>query len=591
MSRTRGLLGHLRRRGGNAEDAVPTPQAQEPVLSGGDPKATGAKRPTSDLRPLLEALNELSLVKQIRVHEMWPEPEIELDRGVRVTARTKKERRRFTRPIDAQMLEWLGAMAAGDVFYDVGANCGSLTLAAGAMHRDGVRIVAIEPAYGNFESLARNLSRNGMLGFVVPLQVALLDGTRLEPINYHRSTDAGTSLHAVGRPLDQEDNEFTPVETQMVPAYALDDLIDIFGLPEPTHVKIDVDGTEGPLLQGGTKTLAKRTIKELLIEIVDHNRAGTRLSSVTSLLERDGYKLADTFSHQVEDSKSFVADYLFRRNSPSDPTPSSLQGPVAEFRAAAHERAAQPTLAGLERELERSAAMLAGVTGELDELRRSYHVSGAAKKLDIREVEGFSELARGTVAAGRTRMNYDRLFTLWQAVRAAPPDKPAIEIGSYRGGSARFIGEAFQASGGTPRLYVCDTFAGHAHTDPTIDTAHHSAGKFENASAAATAEYLSSYPALELVVGDIVETSTQLRDEEFGLVHLDVDVYPTSAFCLRFFAPRLAENALMVIDDYGFVTCPGVKQAADEFVAEFPQFRLWHLLTGQAILWRLAAPG
>ncbi len=278
--------------------------------------------------------------------------------------------------------------------------------------------------------------------------------------------------------------------------------------------------------------------------------------------------------------------------------PRDLLGrPIARLRAtrnaaAEHERNARRALAKLERQQEKLARVkgqLARTEGELDELRRSYHLSGVGKKLDLRELGGFSEIASEIVAAGRTGMNYDRLYTLWQAVRAAPPDTPAIEIGSYLGGSARFIGEAFQATGRAPRLYVCDTFAGHAQTDPTIDTSHHEAGKFEGVSAEGTAEYLSGYPALEIVAGDIAENTARLPEEPFGLVHLDVDVYPTTDFCLRFFAPRLADGAVMVIDDYGFVTCPGVKRAVDEFVAEFPHFRLWHLLTGQAILSRIPA--
>lgn len=267
------------------------------------------------------------------------------------------------------------------------------------------------------------------------------------------------------------------------------------------------------------------------------------------------------------------------------------QGPLTNLRAAqkeaaTHERTAQRLLAKLKREREASSAKLTRIRQELDDLRRSYHLSGANKKLDLREVDGFSEIASEIVAGGRTGMNYDRLYTLWQAVRSAPPDAPVIEIGSYLGGSARFIEQALEANGRTPRFYVCDTFAGHADTDAVIDTSHHDSGKFENVSFEATAEYLDGYPGLELVVGDIVQTSAQLPNEPFGLVHVDVDVYPTTDFCLRFFAPRLAENAVMVIDDYGFVTCPGVKQAADAFVAEFPQYRLWHLLTGQALLRR-----
>jgi predicted O-methyltransferase YrrM len=263
----------------------------------------------------------------------------------------------------------------------------------------------------------------------------------------------------------------------------------------------------------------------------------------------------------------------------------------ARKEAAIQERAAQRALQKLAREREEFTERLARAKGELDELRKSYHFSSAAKKLDLRKLPGFAEIAAPVVADGRTGMNYDRLHTLWQAVRAAPPDEPVIEIGTYLGGSARFISTALMAAGRTPRFYVCDTFAGHAHTDAEIDTSHHGAGKFENTTAAATAAYLEGYPALEMVVGDIVETSGQIPEDTFGLVHLDVDVYPTTDFCLRYFAPRLADGAIMIIDDYGFVTCPGVKRAADEFVAEFPEFRLWHLLTGQAMLTRIAPAG
>jgi FkbM family methyltransferase len=264
-------------------------------------------------------LKSLSAEKQTSVHELWAGPEIKLANGVTVTVRSKKERRRFVRPVDGEVLEWLRSFQAGDVFYDVGANCGSLTLAAGGMHGERISIVAIEPGYANFDSLARNLSHNSMLRFVIPLQVALLDRTGLEPINYYKSTAAGTSLHSVGRAVDHEDKEFEPVETQVVPAYRLDDLVEVLKLPEPTHVKIDVDGTEGPLLQGATSILARGNIKELLVEIVDHDREGTRLASVRSLLEIHGYERAETFRHHEEDSASFVADHLFRqRNAPSD---------------------------------------------------------------------------------------------------------------------------------------------------------------------------------------------------------------------------------------------------------------------------------
>ena len=66
-------------------------------------------------------------------------------------------------------------------------------------------------------------------------------------------------------------------------------------------------------------------------------------------------------------------------------------------------------------------------------------------------------------------MNFDRLYTLWQAVTAAPETPAVAEVGSYKGGSSKFIAETLKAVGRSPRFYVCDTFAGHARVDPGID--------------------------------------------------------------------------------------------------------------------------
>jgi FkbM family methyltransferase len=254
------------------------------------------------IESLVETLRSLSPSKQARVLDLWPWIEAQIDGGLTVTARSKKELQRLTRPQDPAMLDWLATFEEGEVFYDVGANCGTVTLAAGAMHRDRIT---------NFESLVRNLSRNGVLRFTIPLQVALKDRTGIERLNYYGSTGAGTALHAIGNAVDYEGNPFTPVEAQLMPAYALDDLVAVLKLPLPTRMKIDVDGHEGPLLKGAGDTLARGSINELLIEVVDHDRQGTRLDDVKDVMRRCGYEIVDAFRHGGEGS--FVSDYLFRR--------------------------------------------------------------------------------------------------------------------------------------------------------------------------------------------------------------------------------------------------------------------------------------
>jgi len=231
------------------------------------------------------------------------------------------------------------------------------------------------------------------------------------------------------------------------------------------------------------------------------------------------------------------------------------------------------------------------LTQQTRTLRDSYYLSGARKKIDIAVLPGFGEIAAAVIASGRAGMDLDRLYTLWQAVEQAPSGAPVVEVGTYKGGSARFLAESFRRRSEEPRFYVCDTFAGHAQTDERYDLDKHRDGsKFQNTSAADVAAYLAGFANITFCVGDIIETARRelAHEPQFGLVHVDVDVYPPTDFCLRFFAPRLAPGAWLVVDDYGFTTCPGAKRAVDDFIAAHREFRMLHLLTGQAVVFRSA---
>lgn len=67
----------------------------------------------------------------------------------------------------------------------------------------------------------------------------------------------------------------------------LDDLVEHFGLPVPTHAKIDVDGYELEVLDGAERTLACPEWRSILIEL-DPAATG-RNRAVTSLLTNAGF--------------------------------------------------------------------------------------------------------------------------------------------------------------------------------------------------------------------------------------------------------------------------------------------------------------
>jgi O-methyltransferase len=218
-----------------------------------------------------------------------------------------------------------------------------------------------------------------------------------------------------------------------------------------------------------------------------------------------------------------------------------------------------------------------------------YYWWNASKKIDIRQMMPFGEVAGRVIRDDRTYLDVDRLYTLWQAVALLPDTAHAIaEVGVYRGGSAWFVAEALRLRGKELPFYACDTFQGHVEVDETLDGLHRPGLQFTRVKAEKITKYLRGFPLIQVMAGDIRDTAPAFATESaFGLVHLDVDVYPTTRFCLEFFGPRMVSGAMIVADDYGTTTCEGVKKAVDEFGASNPGFQILHLLTGQAVLTRL----
>ena len=80
----------------------------------------------------------------------------------------------------------------------------------------------------------------------------------------------------------------------------MDQAIDILGLPSPDFIKMDVDGIEHFLLQGGSQVLKK--IQGILVEINDDFAEQAEVSK--KLLERAGLEFLDKrHSEMFEGSK------------------------------------------------------------------------------------------------------------------------------------------------------------------------------------------------------------------------------------------------------------------------------------------------
>jgi hypothetical protein len=114
-----------------------------------------------------------------------------------------------------------------------------------------------------------------------------------------------------------------------------------------------------------------------------------------------------------------------------------------------------------------------------------------------------------------------------------------------------------------------DTFEGHSPLDlPEGSEGPHAPASFADADYEQVRDYLSPFDFVEVVKGRIQDVAARLPVTRVTLAHVDVDIYAPTRFTLGLLAGRMAPGGAIVVDDYDFKTCPGVKQAVDEFAAE-----------------------
>lgn len=214
----------------------------------------------------------------------------------------------------------------------------------------------------------------------------------------------------------------------------------------------------------------------------------------------------------------------------------------------------------------------------------------ALKLLGTEEILPFGEMAREVISHKKTLLYYDRLYTLYQAIisikNMALQDGSIAEVGVYKGGSAYFIAMlAEKFIGNKIKIFVFDTFEGHAQCDITQSLdGPHTTEKFKDTSFDEVSKYLSVFDNVVVYKGRFQDQCDQIQGESFSFVHIDVDIYEPTVACLSFFCSRLKTGGIIIVDDYGYKTCEGSKQAVDEFIDRNNQFVKFHLTTGQCLI-------
>lgn len=144
-------------------------------------------------------------------------------------------------------VEWINSLPPGDVFYDIGANVGIYTMLA---VRRGLKVFAFEPEAQNFAVLVRNLAMNNVSkDKAVAFPFAISNGNIVNTLRL-QSLMAGGSCHSFGSDLNYKMEEKQWAYEQGSVGFSLYSLVFEMGLPQPKHIKVDVDGFENEVLEG-----------------------------------------------------------------------------------------------------------------------------------------------------------------------------------------------------------------------------------------------------------------------------------------------------------------------------------------------------
>jgi FkbM family methyltransferase len=172
---------------------------------------------------------------------------------------------------EPDMIAWLDSLPADAVLWDVGANVGVFSLYAAATRH--CTVLAFEPSAPNFYVLTRNIQLNQFDSQVLAYCVALAGTTELGVLNLD-SAQLGAALSQFGDAGDV--SRYAGRASHLVHGmvgFSIDDFVARFSPSFPTHLKIDVDGLEWPIIQGAIRTLSDSRLQSVMIELSLTDRA------------------------------------------------------------------------------------------------------------------------------------------------------------------------------------------------------------------------------------------------------------------------------------------------------------------------------
>ena len=217
---------------------------------------------------------------------------------------------------EPETLEWIDSFEKKEnlIFWDIGANVGLYSIYNSLKHPKSTTI-AFEPSSSNLRVLTRNISINNLEKNIKVVSIPLTNKENIFQEMKEGQFVEGGALNSFGEKFDFEGKEFKPTMKYNLLGTTINYFLENSILDIPDYIKIDVDGIEHLILEGGDKFLNDNKVKSLSIEINENFKK--QYDKVLNLMNKYEFKLlhkkhnSDMLSEQSKFKNTY--NYVFKK--------------------------------------------------------------------------------------------------------------------------------------------------------------------------------------------------------------------------------------------------------------------------------------
>ena len=215
---------------------------------------------------------------------------------------------------EPETLEWIDNFEKKEnlTFWDIGANIGLYSI-YNSLKNPKSTTIAFEPSSSNLRVLTRNISINNLEKNIKVVSMPLTNKKTIFQEMKEGQFIEGGAMNSFGEKFDFEGKEFQTTMKYNLLGTTMNYFIENSILEIPDYIKIDVDGIEHLILEGGDKFLTNQKVKSLSIEINENFKE--QYEQVLDLMEKNKFRILhkkfnDDF--QLEGSKfNKTFNYVF----------------------------------------------------------------------------------------------------------------------------------------------------------------------------------------------------------------------------------------------------------------------------------------